>query len=213
MNNRFGTWPACTGEAVTAALRAGLPTFDGCAVSQNSWRRGALAACMRWRKKANKQKARAEISLWGRHTHPGSAGARQVTLQHGLRGLTPRETALTAPQPPLTPRRGPWRRCTPHSATSQGVFSLWWGSAAGPSLLQLLKVILQQEPTSLVPSRQGMPLRHHQPIAGFRGVCVWRTNPHASLLAHRLTSTYLIWDKAQRGTLRFACTKDQWKSL
>lgn len=88
MNNRFGTWPACTGEAVTAALRAGLPTFDGCAVSQNSWRRGALAACMRWRKKANKQKARAEISLWGRHTHPGSAGARQVTLQHGLRGLT-----------------------------------------------------------------------------------------------------------------------------
>lgn len=44
MNNRFGTWPACTRESVTAALWSRLPAFDGCAVSQNSWRRGAPAA-------------------------------------------------------------------------------------------------------------------------------------------------------------------------
>lgn len=57
VNNRFGTWPACTRESVTAALWSGFPTFDGCAVSQNSWRRGAPAECMRWRgKKTTKSK-------------------------------------------------------------------------------------------------------------------------------------------------------------
>lgn len=43
-NNRFGTWPACSRESVTAALWSGLPVFDGCSVSQNSWRRGTPAA-------------------------------------------------------------------------------------------------------------------------------------------------------------------------
>lgn len=55
MNNRFGTWPACTRESVTAALWSGLPAFDGCAVSQNSWRRGNPAAPRRREKTTNKK--------------------------------------------------------------------------------------------------------------------------------------------------------------
>lgn len=136
MNNRFGTWPACIGDSVTAALWSGFPTFDGCAVSQNSWRRGAPAECMRWRgKKKNKQKAKEEISLWGRHTHLGSAGTRRVTLWHGLWHPTLRQTDISAPQAPLVPKWGPGRRCTMCNATPDGgpaSAPSWWGSAVCP---------------------------------------------------------------------------------
>lgn len=105
MNNRFGTWPACTGEAVTAALRAGLPTFDGCAVSQNSWRRGTLAVCMRRRKKGKQTKSKSR-DFFVRQTHTS--------------GLCWSETGHLAARPagPYTARNSSYRPTAPsHSQT------------------------------------------------------------------------------------------------
>lgn len=111
MNNRFGTWPACTRESVTAALWSGLPAFDGCAVSQNSWRRGAPAAPETGGKN-NKQKAKAEASLWGRH----GSGLCQSQTWHLRRGLwcpALRGAGTAAPAPVPKGVRGRRSNTTP----------------------------------------------------------------------------------------------------
>lgn len=135
MNNRFGTWPACTGEPVTAALWSGFPAFDGCVVSQNSWRRRTLAGRMRQRGKNNKQEAEEEISLWGsRHTHLGSAGARCGTLRHGLWSLRWDEQIALPHRTPSTPDEdqggGASHAMQPQMEVQQEL-PLQWGSAVG----------------------------------------------------------------------------------
>lgn len=133
MNNRFGTWPACTGEAVTAALRAGLPTFDGCAVSQNSWRRGALAACMRRRKKGKQTKSKSR-DFFVRQTHTsglcwsetGHLAARPAgPYTHHEKQLLPPHSPLSLPDeghgegaPHTVP---PPRGCSPSGGAQQQV--------------------------------------------------------------------------------------------
>lgn len=132
MNNRFGTWPACTGEAVTAALRAGLPTFDGCAVSQNSWRRGTLAVCMRRRKKRQTNKKQEQRFLCEADTHIRALLERDRSPCSTACGALHREKQLLPPHSPLSlPDEGcgegaphtvpPPRGCSPSGGAQQRV--------------------------------------------------------------------------------------------
>lgn len=144
MNNRFGTWPACTRESVTAALLSRLPAFDGCGVSQNSWRRGAPAALeTEGKKQQTKSKSR---GFFVRQTH--GSGLCQSQTCHlccglwcpALRGTS---TAVSAPMPRGVPgsrcNTTPWE--SPAPPPSQGVHHF----------LQLLMAFFQWRPPPWAP--------------------------------------------------------------
>lgn len=129
-NNRFGTWPACTGGSATAALWSGFPTFDGCAVSRNSWRRGAPAECTSWggKKQRGKRKRRdffvRQTRIWALPERDASWPEVPYTKMN----------RYCCPQAPLTPKGGPGRRCATCNATpDEGPARAlsWWGSAMG----------------------------------------------------------------------------------
>lgn len=166
MNNRFGTWPACTGESVIAALWSGFPTFDGCAVSQNSWKRGAPAECMRWRGKKKPQTkskkflCEADTRIWALPAQDASpCGMACGTLLREEQTLVPH-------RPPSFPNEdqgeGASRAMQPQMHVQQELPS---GGAQRwvHHLLQLPQAFFQWETTSLGPSRCGMPQQHQQP--------------------------------------------------
>lgn len=158
MNNRFGSWPACTRESVTAALWSGLAAFDGCAVSPNSWRRSAPAAPETdGRKQQTKSKSR---GFFVRQTQVlGSARARRVPSSVACGALRWEEQALLCQH--SLPKAAPGRRCHttprgwPSTAPSQGV----------RHLLKLLTALLQWRPPPVAlpvwMSRWEAPQAHH----------------------------------------------------
>lgn len=131
MNNRFGTWPACTGESVTAALWSGFPSFDGCAVSHNSWRRRAPAERLRWRgqkttnRKQNKRfLCEADRRIW-------ALPERDVSPCSVACGALHQDTQILVPHgPPINPKRGPGRRGSAWNATpaSPKLTEYTWGN-------------------------------------------------------------------------------------
>lgn len=101
-NNRFGTWPACTGGSAAAALWSEFPTFDGCAVSRNSWRRGAPAECTSWGAEKTTREKEKKRFLCEADTHLGSARARRVMAWGALHQ---NEQILLPTGPPHSQRR------------------------------------------------------------------------------------------------------------